>query len=84
MGTPDWQPCGGSFECADVTVPVDHADPTGQTIELAVIRVPAADPDQRIGSVLFNPGGPGAPGTGFLRNYLGALPGVERRFDIVS
>lgn len=79
-----WEPCGGSFDCARLTVPVDHADPTGATMELAVIRVPAADQDRRIGSVMINPGGPGAPGTSFLRRYLGALPGVERHFDIVS
>lgn len=84
VGALSWEPCGGSFECAELTVPIDHGDPTGETMELAVIRVPAAEPDLRIGSVLFNPGGPGAPGTGFLRNFLGALPGVERRFDIVS
>lgn len=81
---PTWEPCRGSFECAELTVPVDHADPDGATMQLALIRVPAADPDQRIGSVLFNPGGPGGSGIGFLRTFLGALPGVERHFDIVS
>ncbi|MBS2939817.1 alpha/beta fold hydrolase [Nocardioides sp. J2M5] len=59
----DWQPCESNDEqdCGTLTVPVDYADPTGDTIDLALLRVPARG--ARVGSMVVNPGGPGAPGT---------------------
>lgn len=42
-----------------LTVPLDHNDPTGPTIEVPVARAEATDPDKRIGVLLVNPGGPG-------------------------
>src|SRR5690349_17011159 len=81
----DWQPCDGGFFCATATVPLDYADPTGATIHLAVIKHPATDPAHRIGSVFFNPGGPGGSGVGFLkREYSQFPPAVRARFDLVS
>lgn len=79
-----WAPCAGSFECATLTVPRDWADPDGATVDLAVSRSPAAgDP---IGSLLLNPGGPGASGVEFVQGFVGGgLPdGLDGRFDIVS
>jgi len=29
----DWQPCRDDFSCATLTVPLDYAEPTGQTID---------------------------------------------------
>jgi pimeloyl-ACP methyl ester carboxylesterase len=50
-----------------------------------VIKHPATDPAHRIGSLFFNPGGPGEPGVTFLRqNYLLFPPAVRTRFDLVS
>jgi pimeloyl-ACP methyl ester carboxylesterase len=81
----DWQSCGGGFFCATATVPLDYAHPNGATINLAVIKHPAADPAHRIGSLFFNPGGPGAPGTTFLRQLYAQFPAAVRaRFDVVS
>jgi hypothetical protein len=56
-----WSACavGGGWECATLPVPLDYANPTGPTIDLALTRLPAGDPAQRIGALLFNPGGPG-------------------------
>ncbi|MFT4286544.1 alpha/beta fold hydrolase [Nocardioides sp.] len=59
----DWQPCREKFSCASLTVPLDYADPTGETIDLALLVVPATG--DRIGSLVVNPGGPGAPGTDY-------------------
>ncbi|HEY0952160.1 alpha/beta hydrolase, partial [Nocardioides sp.] len=51
--------------CATLTVPLDYRHPGGETIDLALLKVPAADPNRRIGSLVVNPGGPGAPGTDY-------------------
>ena len=48
-----------------LTVPLDYRDPSGATIEIAVLKVPAADPRSRLGSLVINPGGPGEPGTSY-------------------
>jgi pimeloyl-ACP methyl ester carboxylesterase len=79
-----WAPCAGSFECATLTVPRDWADPDGETLEIAVTRHPAAG--ERIGSLLLNPGGPGASGVDFVQSFVDtALPaGLDQRFDVVS
>ena len=57
---PDSQ--GHHFECAKVAVPLDWNRPNGTKIELAVIRYLASRPNQRIGSMFVNPGGPGDSG----------------------
>jgi pimeloyl-ACP methyl ester carboxylesterase len=60
-----WQPCRESDECARITVPLDYAEPDGRTINLSVLKVPAVNKSRRLGSLLVNPGGPGASGVDF-------------------
>ncbi len=81
----DWSSCRGDFLCATLTVPLDYRQPAGDTIDLALLEVPAADPGDRLGSLVVNPGGPGAPGT----EYAAQAAQVFRqplldRFDIVG
>jgi len=84
-----WTPCyprEGSFECAELTVPLDYDAPGGTTIPIALIRQQATNPAQRIGSVLVNPGGPGGSGVDFVRFVGPALftAEVRARFDIIG
>ncbi|MGW2986406.1 alpha/beta hydrolase [Streptomyces goshikiensis] len=85
-----WKPCTrkaqAGFECAVAKVPLDHAEPSGRTIDLAVIRHRAAAAGRRAaGSLFFNPGGPGGPGTVGLPELYRKFPAELRdRFDIVS
>ncbi|MFJ6616714.1 alpha/beta hydrolase [Kitasatospora sp. NPDC091335] len=90
----DWRPCpdeGGAdpdqtvVQCAGLKVPLDYADPGGRTVDVALARVPAADPQLRMGALLLNPGGPGNSGVGMVRwgwqSYQGPL---HERFDLVG
>ena len=52
----------GKVQTATIEVPVDHADLAKGNFQLALARH-VADPKQRIGSLLVNPGGPGFGGT---------------------
>ena len=70
-----WRECRGSMECAELEVPLDYAEPGGERLTIAVLRVPAGDPDRRIGSLVVNPGGPGASGM----EYAAAADGDARR-----
>ncbi|MEU9608861.1 alpha/beta fold hydrolase [Streptomyces sp. NPDC048057] len=84
-----WAPCGGSespgAECAALSVPVDWARPDGPRLDLAVARRKAADPDARVGSLVFGPGGPGDSGVATVVDRAHRFsPEVRRRFDVVS
>ncbi|MSZ75908.1 MAG: alpha/beta fold hydrolase [Actinobacteria bacterium] len=81
----DWQPCGEVEECATLTVPLDYRRPGGDTIGIAVLRVPAADPSERLGSLVVNPGGPGAPGTSYAAGGTGVFTQpVLDHYDVVG
>jgi pimeloyl-ACP methyl ester carboxylesterase len=80
-----WESCHDDFECSTLTVPVDYQHPAGDTIELALLKDPADDPDHRVGSLVVNPGGPGAPGTSYAQSSSLAFGQVLRDdFDIVG
>ena len=51
------------MECASLSVPLDYTQPNGERITIGLNRLPALDPEQRIGSLVFNPGGPGGAAT---------------------
>ncbi|MDF2824883.1 MAG: hypothetical protein K0R68_2291, partial [Mycobacterium sp.] len=79
----DWRPCGDGLECATATVPLDWSRPGGPTLELAVARYPA--PGDPVGSLFFNPGGPGLSGVEALRARGTELAGLGGgRYDVVS
>jgi len=80
-----WAPCDDGFECSTATVPLDHDRPDGPTISLALIRLPASSPYDRIGSLFMNPGGPGGSGIDLVRGAKQFLPSdLRARFDIVG
>jgi pimeloyl-ACP methyl ester carboxylesterase len=80
-----WAACGPQLECASVPVPLDWAHPNGPAITLAVARHLASHPEQRIGSLFVNPGGPGDRGVGFVAERGQALDAMTGgRFDIVG
>lgn len=79
-----WSSCTGG-ECSKLTVPIDYAKPADGTIQLALLRVPARDGSQRIGSLVVNPGGPGGSGVDYAKAADQIVGNeVRRRFDIVG
>lgn len=91
-GSLDWSKCtdelpaAAGLQCATLEVPVDPAEPDGPTTEIALARSKATgDESERIGSLLFNPGGPGGSGVEFLANIGFVLPEeLGERFDLVA
>lgn len=82
-----WEPCYGNLACATLSVPVDDAAPTGETVGLRLLRVAASNPGKRLGSVVVNRGGPGKPmiaelATNLVKYQLG-FPTLFERFDVV-
>jgi len=80
-----WSDCGSGLECGSILVPRDYANPAGPSIRLAAVRLAAADPKRRIGSLAINPGGPGGSGIDFVRGSASSFPkDIRDRFDIVG
>lgn len=63
--TLNWIPCGSRFECANLSVPLNHLNHSDERrASIAVTRYLASVQDSRTGTLIFNPGGPGGSGTG--------------------
>ncbi|MYW67385.1 alpha/beta fold hydrolase [Streptomyces sp. SID8379] len=90
----DWGRCkgtastpapGSDWQCATLRAPLDYARPTGSTIGLALIRATSrGDGRARIGSLLFNFGGPGASGVDLLPAFAPQYAKLRERYDLVS
>jgi pimeloyl-ACP methyl ester carboxylesterase len=76
-----WHDCSGGFQCTRLLVPVDYARPGGATLRIAVDRQRATG--DRKGSLLVNPGGPGASGLHYARSAP-VDPAVHQRYDVVG
>ncbi|WP_169948920.1 alpha/beta hydrolase [Microbispora sp. H11081] len=80
---PDWRDCGDGFQCAKIQVPLDYEKPTGERIDLSVIRLPATG--KRAGSLLINPGGPGGSGVQYARAAKSVVSDkVRAQYDVVG
>jgi pimeloyl-ACP methyl ester carboxylesterase len=84
----DWEECEDApdFDCATYAVPRDYDRPKGDTLDLAVTRLPATGtPSQRIGSLFVNFGGPGGDAVSSLHDFgAGLFATLNDRFDIVG
>ena len=78
----DWATCG-DLQCATIQVPLDWGNPGGDTIALKLNKLPATGEPQ--GSLLINPGGPGASGLD-LTEYFGSIAGKELlgAYDVIG
>lgn len=93
----EWGPCAADagagaadpgLECASLQVPLDYNDPGGEQISIGMNRLPARDPQQRIGSLIFNPGGPGGEASPLIALEAAGVPlfdpQVRDHFDLVG
>src|SRR5690606_17353628 len=85
---PTWKKCGTedypTLQCASVKVPLDHSDPAGRTITLALSRVPHTAKKYQ-GPLLVNPGGPGGSGLTLAGFVAASLPKkVAAQYDVIG
>jgi pimeloyl-ACP methyl ester carboxylesterase len=74
-----------AFECGRTEVPISYDEPEGATLPLFLVRVVSGAQTDRIGSLVVNPGGPGASGADAAIGLALSLPEeVIGRFDIVG
>ena len=86
--TIDWKDCSdgtASFQCGMVTVPLDYEHPDGQTITIALKKLPASDGNAEHGSLFINPGGPGGSGVAMMQVMAPMLTEETRAaYDIIG
>lgn len=86
-----WAACKGEdapkapYECATLKAPLDYKNVKGDTLDIAMIRIPASEGKSK-GAILMNPGGPGESGFDALAysgEYDVSKMGFEE-FDYIS
>ena len=77
-----WHNCGNGFTCSSLTVPIDYAHPDAGTMKVAVIRERSTGSHR--GSLIVNPGGPGASGVSFVRDAAFAFDTLNQHLDLVG
>lgn len=81
-----WSSCGEKQTfCSTLEVPKNWNNPEGERFKLAVVYR-QADSEKPIGSILFNPGGPGSSGVTWVKdsgNQIGTAE-LRKNFNIVG
>ncbi|MEU7102172.1 alpha/beta hydrolase [Streptomyces longwoodensis] len=78
-------PDGDPWQCATMKAPLNWDDPKGDTLGIALVRAKASgDPGRRIGSLVFNFGGPGGSGVTTLPAFGEDYAALRTRYDLVS
>ena len=73
-----------TFSCAVITVPLDYANPKGETISIAM-KKRAATGGHAQGALFINPGGPGDSGVSFAERAGNAFsPDLLSAYDIIG
>lgn len=73
------------FKCATLDMPLDYDNPDAGTYTVNVVRSPAHKPEERVGTLFVNPGGPSASAAGLAAYSLWLLPeSITDKFDIVG
>lgn len=80
-----WEPCPEAspqgYACGRVEVPLSYQDTGGKKITVALAKLPATDSEHRLGTVFYNPGGPGVSGRFAPKELMASLGG---KFDLVG
>ena len=87
---------GARAQCALMRVPLDYANPAAAELQIELLKVAAAQPAQRLGAIVLNPGGPGEDGlSSALQTSMklaaddadetgGLLRQMARQYDLVG
>lgn len=80
-----WSTCNDTFQCGTIKVPIDYADLKLGSFKIALMKYRATDQARKLGSLVVNPGGPGASGIqyAFSAEYI-VSPDILARYDIVG
>lgn len=74
-----------NLDCANLIVPLNYDKPDGQSVSIGVLRSKATG-DTRVGTVQFNPGGPGGSGMSTVASFDGdpTVDALHKSFDLIG
>ncbi len=72
------------MQCAWLKVPLDYSAPSKGTVSLAVSRFRARGARHRLGSLVFNFGGPGTSGVDELAARIGSFARLRDSYDLIG
>ncbi|HWU08228.1 MAG TPA: alpha/beta hydrolase [Streptomyces sp.] len=83
-----WTGCGTksypALQCSTVRAPLDHDDPSGRQVTLALSRIPHTAKTSQ-GPLLVNPGGPGGSGLSMAGFVASSLPAkLAAQYDVIG
>lgn len=68
--------------CTYASVPLDYSNPSGQSIKIAVLKVPHSPGYQKYGTIFINPGGPGHSGARYA--FWSTRSELTRHYDVIG
>ncbi|MFE0019457.1 alpha/beta hydrolase [Amycolatopsis sp. NPDC059021] len=82
----DWKPCADApgVDCARLAVPLDWAKPGGERIELSLARRKGTGTGEKLGTLMYGPGGPGGAGAKSLKHGKILADPVYDHYDVIS
>jgi pimeloyl-ACP methyl ester carboxylesterase len=76
-------PAGLQIQCAMISVPLDYSRPNGRRIDVALVRIHKSE-SHPVGSLLMDPGGPGASGVQYAVSVAPEMETVLAHYDLVG
>lgn len=73
---------GSRVTCASMRAPIDYANPGDGELQVALMRISAENPKERLGAILFNPGGPGADGLELAPKFAAIWARADRDTEV--
>jgi pimeloyl-ACP methyl ester carboxylesterase len=77
-----WHSCNDGLRCTRLLVPLDYSNPSRRTLHLSVIEERSSGAPQ--GSLIMNPGGPGASGVQFVEQDRDLFKPLMSHLNLVS
>jgi pimeloyl-ACP methyl ester carboxylesterase len=80
-----WSTCNEYFQCGTIKVPIDYSNLKLGIFKIALMKHRATDQSRKLGSLLINPGGPGASGVQYAYDaeYIVSTD-VLAKYDVVG
>ena len=80
-----WDKCFDTFTCSYLKVPIDYTNLKLGQFKISLIKYKATKPKERLGSIVVNPGGPGASGVDYAYNAQYIFDkNVLEKYDLVG
>ncbi|KIW84329.1 hypothetical protein Z517_03579 [Fonsecaea pedrosoi CBS 271.37] len=86
----NWTSCPSpfpqNFQCAELSAPLHYSQANEQNVTLNVVKIPAKNSSARLGTLVFQEGGPGYPTAAHLISYDNQVgwQRIQERFDVVA